>query len=164
MNIPIVDALHALRPGAEWTLSGTSFSGLQWLDDVQEAPSEAEITAWLAGAPERSLKAYAAAKRFAVETGGIVSGAFGPILTDRATQSMLARTIQSIDLGIISPPIKFKGPAGFVMLDRAALVGISTEVAAHIQAAFDTEGDVVAEIEAGTITTTAQIDAADWPG
>lgn len=113
--------------------------------------------------PAVDLYAYAAAKRYSVETGGIVSGMFGPLLTDRATQSALGRTIQSIDIGIVAAPIKFKAASGFAMLDRSALVAISTVVAAHVQAAFSIEGDVVAAIDAGTITTTVQIDAAAWP-
>ena len=41
--ITIPDALQALRPGAEWTLRGNEYSGLEWLDKVQTQPTEAEI-------------------------------------------------------------------------------------------------------------------------
>lgn len=129
-----------------------------------ERPDWATVTAKMSEGPSPAeLRAHAAVRRYDVETGGIVSGTFGPMLTDRATQSMLASTIQSIDLGIVSTPINFKAPSGFVGLDRAALVAISTEIAAHVQAAFNTEATVVAAIEAGTITTRAEIDAAAWP-
>jgi hypothetical protein len=43
------------------------------------------------------------------------------------------------------------------------MAAIATAVGAHVQACFATEAAVDAEITAGTITTTAQIDAADWP-
>ena len=112
---------------------------------------------------KQELKDYAAAKRYVIETGGLISQTFGPLLTDRATQNMLASTIQSIDLGIVTPPINFKAPAGFASLDRSTLVAIATVVGAHVQAAFNTEMTVVAEIEAETIATFAEIDAADWP-
>tara|TARA_R100000008_G_C3505289_1_gene125845 strand:- start:199 stop:489 length:291 start_codon:yes stop_codon:yes gene_type:complete len=36
------DALHSLKPGAEWSLAGDE---LTWLDSKQTAPTESEITA-----------------------------------------------------------------------------------------------------------------------
>ena len=36
------DALHSLKPGAEWSLAGDT---LTWLDSKQTAPTESEITA-----------------------------------------------------------------------------------------------------------------------
>lgn len=112
---------------------------------------------------KQELKDYTAAKRYVIETSGLISQTFGPLLTDRATQNTLASTIQSIDLGIVTPPINFKAPSGFASLDRSTLVAIATVVGAHVQAAFNTEMTVVAEIEAETIATFAEIDAADWP-
>ena len=40
-NIP--DALQALRPGAEWSLHGYDYSGLNWLDSEQTQPTETEV-------------------------------------------------------------------------------------------------------------------------
>ena len=35
-------------PGAEWTLNGDLYSGLEWLDKIQAKPTEGEvIAAWL---------------------------------------------------------------------------------------------------------------------
>ena len=39
--ITIVDALHSLRPMAEWVLYGDT---LEWLDNKQTQPTEAEIS------------------------------------------------------------------------------------------------------------------------
>jgi len=39
------NALHSLRPGAEWVLRGDE---LEWLDTEQTQPTEAEITAEVA--------------------------------------------------------------------------------------------------------------------
>ena len=39
----IVEALNSLRPGAEWSLDGTSVSGLVWLDQSQARPTDQEI-------------------------------------------------------------------------------------------------------------------------
>jgi hypothetical protein len=41
----IPDALQSLRPGAQWVLRGDEYAGLEWLDEVQAQPSEAEIQA-----------------------------------------------------------------------------------------------------------------------
>jgi hypothetical protein len=44
MRIPdIIQSLHSLRPYSEWTLVGTSYDGLKWLDQNQTKPTEEEI-------------------------------------------------------------------------------------------------------------------------
>ena len=43
MKYDITDALLALKPGAEWVLRGSDYSGLEWLDSVQTKPSETEV-------------------------------------------------------------------------------------------------------------------------
>ena len=45
---PIVSALEALRPKAQWTLAGDSYTNLQWLDETQTKPTEDEINAKIA--------------------------------------------------------------------------------------------------------------------
>lgn len=39
------EALMELKPGAEWKLSGSEYSGLEWLDKVQTKPTKAEFDA-----------------------------------------------------------------------------------------------------------------------
>jgi uncharacterized membrane protein YebE (DUF533 family) len=41
----IVEALQALTPGAQWTLTGDDYSGLEWLDKEQTQPTEEECIA-----------------------------------------------------------------------------------------------------------------------
>ena len=41
--IEIARALMILKPNAEWHMSGTEYSGLNWLDRVQTKPTEQEI-------------------------------------------------------------------------------------------------------------------------
>ena len=36
MKYDITDALLALKPGAEWVLRGTEYSGIEWLDESQQ--------------------------------------------------------------------------------------------------------------------------------
>ncbi len=45
MDIP--QAINRCRPNAEWTLNGEEYSGLVWLDNSSEKPTENElISAW----------------------------------------------------------------------------------------------------------------------
>lgn len=41
-------ALIALRPGAQWTLNGDTYNGIDWLDEVQTKPTEEEVDAEVA--------------------------------------------------------------------------------------------------------------------
>ena len=43
MKYDITHALVALKPGAQWTLNGGDYSGLEWLDSSQTKPTETEI-------------------------------------------------------------------------------------------------------------------------
>ena len=43
MKYDITDAIMSLKPGAEWVLRGTEYSGLEWLDSNQTKPTETEI-------------------------------------------------------------------------------------------------------------------------
>ena len=43
MKYDITSALLVLKPGAEWTLRGSDYSGLEWLDSSQTKPTETEV-------------------------------------------------------------------------------------------------------------------------
>ena len=43
MKYDIPAALQLLRPGAQWVLRGVDYSGLEWVDKIQTAPTETEI-------------------------------------------------------------------------------------------------------------------------
>ena len=43
MKYDIPAALQTLKPGAEWVLRGTEYSGLDWLDSKQNKPTEEEV-------------------------------------------------------------------------------------------------------------------------
>ena len=43
MKYDIGSALLALKPGAQWTLRGSDYSGLEWLDSSQIQPTETEV-------------------------------------------------------------------------------------------------------------------------
>ena len=44
MKYSIPEALQSLKPGAQWTLRGDNYSGLEWLDSGQTKPTETEVT------------------------------------------------------------------------------------------------------------------------
>ena len=46
--IRVSDALVALRPGAEWNITGNVYGGIEWLDKNQSLPTEEEINAKIA--------------------------------------------------------------------------------------------------------------------
>lgn len=107
------------------------------------------------------LSAYVADKRWQVETGGIVVGGL-PVATDDRSKIMIigARVKAAADGDFTT---EWKTQAGFVSIDASTIVAISDAVLAHVDACFAAEAVVLAAIEAGTITTTAEIDTADWP-
>ena len=43
MKYDITDAIMSLKPGAEWVLRGTEYSGLEWQDSSQTKPTETEV-------------------------------------------------------------------------------------------------------------------------
>lgn len=107
------------------------------------------------------LTAYAANKRFAVETGGIVING-QTIDTSRESQAMITGAY-AYSQANPSETIQFKAVLGWITLDASTIEAIATAVGAHVQACFALEATVAAGIANGTITTTAEIDAAGWP-
>lgn len=118
-----------------------------------------DVGTWSVRTPADMLAPLTSAKRWRTQIGGTAAG----VPTDEASRAAVAQAIQSIDLGIITAPVAWKTPAGFVNLGRAELLGLAQAMAAHVQDCFDVERDVLAAINAGTITTREQIDAAPWP-
>jgi len=48
MKYDITTALTSLKPGAQWTLIGDDYSGLEWVDSGQTKPTETEINSKIA--------------------------------------------------------------------------------------------------------------------
>ena len=106
------------------------------------------------------LSAYAAAKRYALETGGIVV-AGAPIATDRQSQAMVGNAYTYVQVSGAAT-VSYKTAAGFVTLTADQIKAVALAVGAHVQACFAAEDRVDASIHANpaTITTLAQVDAA----
>ena len=43
MKYDITHAIQALKPGAQWSLNGYDYSGLEWSDSSQTKPTETEV-------------------------------------------------------------------------------------------------------------------------
>lgn len=123
-------------------------------------PDMEELRIVLADAyPGGSLETYAAARRFAIETGGLTVGG-SRIATDRQSQSMLVGAFNLMQVNP-SATIKYKTDSGvFLAADAALVQALAVAVGNHVQACFAKEADVAAAITAGTIVTRAAIDAA----
>lgn len=157
MSVDDVSLLASVYPDrSEWARISYDGANLNVPTDLADKVAAINIAA----ARTAALSAYATSKRFEKEVGGMVSQTFGPLYTDRDTRGLMGQAIQSIDLGLIQPPINWKAASGFIELDRATLVAISSEVATFVQSTFDKESEVDGMIAAGTITVRAQIDAA----
>ena len=44
-SMNVTDALNSLKPGAEWSCIGETYSGITWLDSSQTKPTESEVNA-----------------------------------------------------------------------------------------------------------------------
>lgn len=119
----------------------------------------AEILAADKQSPRPALVAYARDRRWLAEIGGItVAGV--PIATDDRSKIMVigARVAAEADPNWSTV---WQGTDGNgYRVDATAMLAISDAVHAHVNATFATLATVLAAIEAGTITTTEQIDAA----
>jgi len=78
--------------------------------------------------------------------------------TDRNTQAMLTGMVvlSGMQKGL---KINFKTKRGFIKLDVNTIGGIAVAVAAHVQNAFDIEAGAVEAIDAGKLTTVAELKA-----
>lgn len=121
-------------------------------------PTAEALAAVTFAASKADLLAYAADKRWQLEIGGITVGGHS-IATDRASQAMIA----GADALAQSDPeagVDFKAASGWVTLDADTLHVIALAVGRHVRGLFSRERAICEAIVAGTITTTAEIDAA----
>lgn len=109
------------------------------------------------------LTAYAAAKRYSVETGGYTFDSH-VIATDRDSQGKI--TSVAVAANTVGPSFstEWKCLDGtFFTLNHDEAILMATAVMTFVSGCFTTEASVVGAIAAGTITTMAAVDAAAWP-
>lgn len=95
-----------------------------------------------------AMKAALAAKRYAVEAGGIIVGG-KRIITDRDSQYMISGAVNAVGLNP-AMVVKFKTADGFIELNKDAIIFLATAVANHVQACFAREADLTALIDNST--------------
>lgn len=144
-----------------WSV-GDELVSLEWAEgNPLPKPTQQDLDAAWAECLLDRLRQHAAAKRYAVETGGIwVGGMF--VLTDRDSQNLI-QGARALSVEEPDEPVEFKASSGWITIDAATIQGIALAVGRHVRACFAAERLVSAAIDAGTITTPEQIDAAPWP-
>ncbi len=121
--------------------------------------SNGQVAEYSPPAAPLDLPAYAAAKRWEKEVGGIEINGL-TVATDDRSKTMIsgARVAAMANPNFTTA---WKGSGGeFVPLDASAVVAISDAVLAHVSNCFAIEAQVLADIEAGAITDVEQIDIA----
>ena len=76
------------------------------------------------------------------------------------SKNRIHQILTVLDKGWV-PSVSFKAKSGWVVVDLAAMTGISQAMVAKEQSLFIAEENLAALIEAGTITTKSEID--NWP-
>jgi hypothetical protein len=109
--------------------------------------------------PAGSLWTYAAEKRHATEVGGVSVAGIAVATDDRAKIMVLgARIAAEATAGFTADWVAADGSVH--ALTAADMIGISDAVLAHVNGCFSVYAGVKSQIDAGVITTIAQIDAA----
>lgn len=109
--------------------------------------------------PAAALVAYATAKRWQVEVGGVTIGGMAVATDDRSKVMILgARVAAQADPEWAT--VWHGADGGAYPLNAAAMVAVSNAVEAHVNATFALFAQVKADIDAGKITTVTEIDAA----
>ncbi|WP_315701282.1 MULTISPECIES: DUF4376 domain-containing protein [unclassified Bradyrhizobium] len=133
----------------------TDASGAQTSASLQEVLSPYGLWA--------DLKAYANAKQWAKASGGYlatINGAQVPISTSTESLGLIAGKVARLQQA--NPPSSVQwqtGESTFVTIAAGDFIAASIEIADFVQATFDKLAAVMAKIDAGVITTFAQVDA-----
>ena len=127
---------------------------------MREVPDAPGAPAMSVPPTKAQLKAYAADRRWRKETGGVALPNGVVLRTDDAAQRKVAELRRRADAGEIALPFGFKTETGWIDVDLPAIEAIDQAIAAHVAACYAIERQIDGEIDAGAVTTTAQIGAA----
>jgi hypothetical protein len=110
--------------------------------------------------PPGTLQTYTAFRRWQKEQGGITLASGMPIKTDdRAQAKITGALVAAQELPTVITP--WHAADGTVhQLDGAQITAMNNELLAHINNCFTISAEMLAGIEAGSITTHEEIDAA----
>jgi hypothetical protein len=168
--MPELEVTHQEVQRLAAQLSPAARASLLYVPGPQDGPGHVqfpdehatEILAADLSSPAAMLHAYARDQRWRAEIGGTTIAGI-PIATDDRSKIMIvgARVAAQADPGWQTVWRGIDG-AGYP-IDASAMIAISDGVQAHVNATFALLATVTAAIEAGTITSTEQIDAAFQP-
>lgn len=150
--VPNFDGIKSQVTGPTLTVNGDgSQVNIIWSIATADAP-------WA----QMRLRDYAAQIRYQKEIGGLTLPDGTRVATDRDSQSKISQALTLLEKGWV-PSISWKTASGWVPLDVAAMTLVAQAVAAHVQGCFAAEQALVAAIDAGTVTTSAEVLAWEWP-
>nr|WP_278520286.1 DUF4376 domain-containing protein [Brucella anthropi] len=110
--------------------------------------------------PGMTMQEYAAAKRWEREVGGTIWNGW-PVLSDRESQSKIIAEAVAIEKGERADGDPWKFADGeFRQLTNEQMDDLAAAVRLHVRNSYGIEAQVLAAIDAGNITTEAQIEAA----
>jgi hypothetical protein len=117
-----------------------------WTQKWQTVPLSTEARTAKIAEIKASKLAALAKRRWEAETGGItVNGA--SVATDEVSQTKIIGAVVGAQMDP-TVTMKWKMKSGqFVTLDAASIVGVAMAVRAHVQACFDKEAELRAQIE-----------------
>lgn len=161
--------VHLVAPDGPLEAPSHIGGGLDWPPSMDGRVSAVLATEWrdeMVSSHASSLAAYAAAKRRAVIGAGCVvtvAGVDVPCWADADTQAALTALVVASQMQpALSAP--WRGRDGLTYaLDVGDIVVLAMGVLSFVNTAFGANAQIDAAIDAGTITTTAAIDAAAWP-
>lgn len=144
--------------------AGRFHESMEWFacsDDVAVGWRRVDgaLTAPVPPVIEVDLVAYAADKRWQIETGGIAIGGV-PVATDDRSKLMIMGARVAAAANEDWETVWHGSDGETYPLNAAQMIAISDAVEAHVNATFATFAGVKADIEAGEITSAAEIDAA----
>jgi hypothetical protein len=145
---------------------------IAWHDDGQMVPASVYGTdvviipapvgfapVYGAEAPQPDLAAYAAQRRWEIETGGITVGGAAIETDDRSKLLILGKRTKALEhpegttrWKVSSAPVRFEE------IPNSIIIATADAVEAHVQNCFDAEADIVAGIEGGVINTIEDVD------
>lgn len=148
-----LDGFHAspVKAGWEFELDGNIYTAVEAPPPPEpEPPTPEQIKA--------SLADHAAQKRYEKEVGGTIWNGW-PVHTDRESQSKIIAEGLAIEAGERTDPDAWKFADGvFRMVSNEDFTSLASAVRQHVRDCFALEGQVLALITTGVITTTEQID------
>lgn len=162
----VVEVLHAL--GATMVAEKRSEADILVGYEVSPPIDLSGYQAELAAFRKIALVAHLKARRWQAETAGITATIGGePVRISTARgddRAALHQVYSAMSAGLRSDGAVFNFADGVSRsVSNAEMTAAVLAALAHVQACFDLEGELRTSIEAGTVSTKEDIDAAEWP-